>query len=93
MQCIDARDMGAWTVRLAEGGVTGAFTAARPHTTFGAMLDETLAAVDSDARLVPVDGDWLVEQGVDGLQLPAVDRGRCRVVAGDGHRRGPRRPG
>ena len=45
MQCIDARDMGAWTVRLAEGGVTGAFTAARPHTTFGALLDETLAAV------------------------------------------------
>ena len=75
MQCIDARDMGAWTIRLAEGGVTGAFTAARPHTTFGALLDETLAAVDSDARLVPVDGDWLVEQGVDGLQLPLWTEG------------------
>jgi 2'-hydroxyisoflavone reductase len=75
MQCIDARDMGAWTVRLAEDRVTGAFTAARPHTTFGALLDETLAAVDSDARLVPVDGDWLVEQGVDGLQLPLWTEG------------------
>ena len=75
MQCIDARDMGAWTIRLAEGSVTGAFTAARPHTTFGAMLDETLAAVDSDARLVPVDGDWLVEQGIDGLQLPLWTEG------------------
>ena len=75
MQCIDARDMGAWTIRLAEGSVTGAFTAARPHTTFGALLDETLAAVDSDARLVPVDGDWLVEQGVDGLQLPLWTEG------------------
>jgi 2'-hydroxyisoflavone reductase len=74
-QCIDARDMGAWTIRLAEGMVTGAFTAARPHTTFGALLDETLAAVDSDARLVPVDGDWLVEQGVDGLQLPLWTEG------------------
>ena len=75
MQCIDARDMGAWTIRLAEGSVTGAFTAARPHTTFGALLDETLAAVDSDARLVPVDGDWLVEQGIDGLQLPLWTEG------------------
>src|SRR6476646_4490598 len=55
MQCVDARDMGAWTVRLAEGRISGAFTAAHPHTTYGALLDETLAAVDSDARLVPVD--------------------------------------
>jgi 2'-hydroxyisoflavone reductase len=75
MQYIDARDMGAWTVRLAEGRVPGTFTAAHPHTTYGALLDETLAAVESDARLVPVDGDWLVEQGVDGLQLPLWTEG------------------
>jgi 2'-hydroxyisoflavone reductase len=75
MQCIDARDLGAWTIRLAEQRVTGAVTAARPHTTFGALLDETLSAVDSDARLVLVDGDWLVEQGVDGLQLPLWTEG------------------
>src|SRR4051794_24142707 len=75
MQCIDARDMGAWTIRLAEGRVAGPFPAARPYTTFGALLDETVAAVDSDARLVQVDGDWLVEQGVDGLQLPLWTEG------------------
>jgi nucleoside-diphosphate-sugar epimerase len=75
MQCIDARDMGAWTVRLAEDHVSGIFTAARPWTTFGALLDETVAAVDSDARLVPVDGDWLVGQGVDGMQLPLWTEG------------------
>jgi 2'-hydroxyisoflavone reductase len=75
MQCIDARDMGAWTIRLAERQVAGAFTAARPHTTFGGLLDATLEAVDSDARLVPVDGDWLVEQGVDGMQLPLWTEG------------------
>lgn len=75
MQCIDARDMGAWVIRLAEDRVTGAFTAARPPTTFGDLLDETLAAVDSDARLVPVDGDWLVEQGVDGRRLPLWTEG------------------
>jgi nucleoside-diphosphate-sugar epimerase len=75
MQCIDARDMGAWTVRLAEDRVSGVFTAARPWTTFGALLDETVEAVDSDAALVPVDGDWLVEQGVDGMQLPLWTEG------------------
>ncbi|MBO0845832.1 MAG: hypothetical protein J2P22_10485 [Nocardioides sp.] len=75
MQCIDARDMGAWTIRLAEDRVTGPFTAARPHTTFGALLDETVEAVDSDARLVPVDGDWLVEQAVTGYQLPLWTEG------------------
>ncbi len=75
MQCIDARDMGAWTVRLAEGRVSGAFTAARPATTFAAMVEETVAALDSDAELVQVDGDWLVEQGVDGAQLPLWSEG------------------
>jgi hypothetical protein len=76
MQCIDARDMGAWTVRLAEDRVGGVFTAARPWMTFGALLDETVDAVDADAHLVPVDGDWLVEQGVDGMQLPLWTEGR-----------------
>jgi 2'-hydroxyisoflavone reductase len=75
MQCIDARDMGAWTIRLAEGRVAGAFTAARPHTTFGELLAETVAAVGSDAELVPVDGEYLVEQGVDGAQLPLWSEG------------------
>jgi 2'-hydroxyisoflavone reductase len=75
MQCVDARDMGAWTVRLAEDRVSGAFTAARPSTTFAAMVEETVAAVGSDAALVQVDGDWLVEQGVDGAQLPLWSEG------------------
>jgi len=75
MQYIDARDLGAWTVRLAEQRVAGTFTAAHPHTTFGDLLDETVGAVDTDARLVLVDGDWLVEHGVDGLQLPLWTEG------------------
>jgi 2'-hydroxyisoflavone reductase len=75
MQCVDARDMGAWTVRLAEGRISGAFTAARPSTTFAAMVEETVAALGSDAELVHVDGDWLVEQGVDGAQLPLWSEG------------------
>jgi 2'-hydroxyisoflavone reductase len=75
MQYVDARDMGAWTVRLAEGRVAGTYTAAAPATTFGALLDETVGAVDGDARLVQVDGDWLAEQGVTGLQLPLWTEG------------------
>jgi 2'-hydroxyisoflavone reductase len=80
MQCIDARDMGAWTVRLAEGRVSGAFTAARPATTFAAMVEETVAAIGVDADLVHVDGDWLVEQGVDGAQLPLWSEGSPELV-------------
>lgn len=75
MQCIDARDLGAWTISLAEGRVTGAFTAARPSTTFGDLLAETVAALRSDADLVPVHGDFLVEHGVDGAQLPLWSEG------------------
>jgi 2'-hydroxyisoflavone reductase len=75
MQCIDARDMGAWAVRLAEERTSGTFTAARPPTTFGAMVADTVAAVGSDAQTVLVDGDWLVEQGVDGAQLPLWSEG------------------
>jgi 2'-hydroxyisoflavone reductase len=80
MQLIDARDMGAWAVRLAEGRVSGAFTAARPHTTFGELLAETVAGVGSDATLVPVDGDYLVEQGVDSAQLPLWPEGGVENV-------------
>jgi 2'-hydroxyisoflavone reductase len=80
MQCIDARDMGAWTVRLAEQKVTGAFTAARPVTTFGELLTETVSALGADTDLVPVDGDWLVEQGVDGAQLPLWSEGTAELA-------------
>ena len=55
--------------------MSGAFTAARPSTTFAAMVEDTIAALGSDAELVGVDGDWLVEQGVDGAQLPLWSEG------------------
>ena len=59
MQCIDARDMGAWTVRLAEGRVSGAFTAARPATTFAAMVEETVAAIGVDADVYQTFSDTI----------------------------------
>jgi 2'-hydroxyisoflavone reductase len=80
MQCIDARDMGAWTVRLVEQGIAGVFTAARPATTFGEFLADTVAAVGVPAELVPVEGSFLVEHGVDGSQLPLWSEGAPEQV-------------
>ena len=80
MQCIDARDMGAWTVRLVEDHTTGVFTAARPATTFGRFLTDTAAVVGEPVELVPVDGAFLTEQGVDGAQLPLWSEGAPEQV-------------
>ena len=80
MQCIDARDMGAWTIRLVEDRTVGVFTAARPATTFGQLLAETVDVVGQPAELVPVDGTFLTEQGVDGAQLPLWSEGTPEQV-------------
>jgi 2'-hydroxyisoflavone reductase len=80
MQCIDARDMGAWTVRLVEDRTAGVFTAARPATTLGEFLAATVAVVGEPVELVPVDGAFLVEQGVDGAQLPLWSEGATEYV-------------
>ncbi len=75
MQCVDARDMGAWAISLAQGRTSGVFTAARPTTTFGEFLTATVAAVGQPVELVGVDGALLVEHGVDGGQLPLWSEG------------------
>jgi 2'-hydroxyisoflavone reductase len=75
MQCIDARDMGAWAIRLAEARTAGVFTAGRPATTFEEFLMETVKVVGGGAELVPVDGTLLTAQGVDGAQLPLWSEG------------------
>jgi nucleoside-diphosphate-sugar epimerase len=80
MQCIDARDMGAWTIRLVESRAFGVFTAARPATTFGAFLADTVASVGEPVDLAPVDGTFLAEQGVDGAQLPLWSEGAHEYV-------------
>ena len=80
MQCIDARDMGAWTIRLVEDRTVGVFTAARPATTFGQLLAETVEVVGQPAELVAVDGTFLAEQGVDGAQLPLWSEGTPEQV-------------
>ena len=74
-QLIDARDMGAWVVSLAERQQAGTFTAAQPSRTFGEMLGEVASASRGGAELVWVDGDWLTEQGIGAGDLPLWSEG------------------
>ncbi len=55
VQVIDARDLAAWIVHLAERGPGGVFNAVGPETTFGDALAAIRAAVGGDARFVWTD--------------------------------------
>jgi 2'-hydroxyisoflavone reductase len=67
VQLIDARDLGAWLVRLAESGPGGVLNATGPAEplTLGELLERAGRAVDSDARLVWVDEQRLLDAGVE----------------------------
>jgi 2'-hydroxyisoflavone reductase len=78
IQVIDARDQGTWAVGLVERSVTGAFHAASPAPPFGfgQMLEEIAAEVaPAGTRLVWVDTDFLLAEGVDGEALPLWNAG------------------
>src|SRR5207248_1550495 len=66
VQVIDARDLGAWLVRVAERRASGVFNATGPAEplTLGELLDRTAAAVGSDARLAWVADQPLLDAGV-----------------------------
>lgn len=53
MQVIDARDQATWVLGLAEQRISGAFHSCSPEPpwSFGDMLEEIRAALDSDAEL------------------------------------------
>lgn len=71
IQVIDSRDMADWTVSLAERGVTGTFTAARPGTTFGELMATTAAvAGGAGTRLVWADATFLGEHDVTDRNQP-----------------------
>jgi 2'-hydroxyisoflavone reductase len=78
IQVIDARDQGTWTIGLVERSVTGAFHAASPAPPFG--FGQMLEAIASEVapagtRLVWVDTDFLLAEGVDGDALPLWNAG------------------
>ena len=61
VQLVDARDLGAWLVRVAEHGPGGVLNATGPAEpmTLGELLQRAIAVVGSDARLV-----WTDEQRI-----------------------------
>src|SRR6478609_5485624 len=79
MQLVDARDQGAWTVKLAETRTPGAFNGIGTGLPFGFedLLDATVEAVGPEGTTLSwVDGLWLAEQGVTGVQLPLWNEGQ-----------------
>ncbi len=73
VQFVDVRDLGAWLVKAAEDRTTGTFNATGPEppTTMGALLEACLDVAGGDAKLVWIDDDFLLEQGVgQWMELP-----------------------
>jgi 2'-hydroxyisoflavone reductase len=64
VQNIDARDLTAWMIRLAEENVTGVFSATGHAMEIGTMLTEMRDALSSDATFTWVDADFLAEHEV-----------------------------
>jgi 2'-hydroxyisoflavone reductase len=70
-QVIDVRDLAAWIVTGAERGLAGTFNAVAPATTRAELIETCRLAAASDAEVVWVDSDFLVEQGVgEWMELP-----------------------
>ena len=67
VQLIDARDLAAWMLDLAEHGRAGAFNGTAPAgvTTMAEVLEAAIRATGSDARLTWVPDDDLVAAGVE----------------------------
>jgi nucleoside-diphosphate-sugar epimerase len=72
-QFVDVRDLGAWLVHCAEHRVAGAFNATGPvpGVTAGEVLETCRTVAGSDAELVWIDDDFLVEREVgEWMELP-----------------------
>jgi 2'-hydroxyisoflavone reductase len=80
VQFIDARDLAAWLVKLALEGPGGTFNATGPAQllTFDQLLRDMRETIRSDAEVVWVDGERVLEAGVEAwselpLWLPGSD--------------------
>jgi 2'-hydroxyisoflavone reductase len=90
LQVVDARDQGAWTVKLAEGRTAGAFNGigtALPFG-FGDFLSATVEAVGPDGTVLTwADGSWLRDHQVGTMHLPLWNEGAdVWVMAGSNAR-------
>lgn len=77
LQLIDARDLGAWVVRMVEDGASGTFNAVGPDEplTLGALLETARGVTGADARFTWVSTDFLEEHDLlPWGQLPFWER-------------------
>jgi 2'-hydroxyisoflavone reductase len=67
VQFVDARDLAAWLVQLALEGPGGTYNATGPaqFLAFGQLLDRMRKAIGSDANVVWLDDDRVLEAGVE----------------------------
>ena len=73
VQFVDVRDLAAWLVDLAEGGVAGTFNATGPEppVTMAELLETCRAVSGSNARITWVDENFLREREVgEWMELP-----------------------
>jgi 2'-hydroxyisoflavone reductase len=71
VQFIDVRDLGEWVVHLCDQRSEGPFNAANRDVTWKALLEACRETTGSDAELVWVDPDFLMEQEVgQWMELP-----------------------
>jgi 2'-hydroxyisoflavone reductase len=90
VQFVDARDLARWLVQLALAGPGGTFNATGPAEplTFAELLERARAAIGSDAQVVWVDEQRLLEAGVEPwtelpLWLPGLEyAGMARTDVG-----------
>jgi nucleoside-diphosphate-sugar epimerase len=64
VQCVDVRDLAAWTVDCAERGTTGLYNATSAPMTRAAFLDQVAAGVGGAPRLTWVDQEFLLAHQV-----------------------------
>jgi 2'-hydroxyisoflavone reductase len=73
VQVVDGRDLAEWIVRMVETGATGTYNATGPAAplTMGRMLETCCTVAGSDAELVWVSDEFLLEERVgQWMELP-----------------------
>jgi 2'-hydroxyisoflavone reductase len=90
VQVLDARDLSAWILRMAEGHGVGVYGAVGPVMTIEELLERIRAGVGGGAELVWAGERFLVDAGVEPFQdlplwlAPTVDLAYAGFLAVDG---------